>query len=433
MSSEFERVYDRVEAWCRARDYSGHDPFDALNSRLFQATPLLRDSSAARLILTQAVKRSPVNLRGLLRVPAGKNPKGTALFALAALARLRTLRLAKEHADASTRTTQTNTSTLPHDRAAQGNQAQPHPDTLQKTEQDARSHLDELMSMRLEGGSGAAWGYNFDWQSRNFYAPRGTPTLVPTAFAARAFIEASQAFGERKFLDVAGSVCAWILGDLPRAAELDDEVCFGYVPGAQTRIFNASLLAGETLASVGALAGDGELCEWGLRAARYVVRRQRADGSWPYGAQWYQSWIDNFHTAFVLESLERITRACGDEAARSEFAPAIKRGYDFWLARFFLADGWPKYYHDNPYPADIHAAAASIVALVELRETDDGAMAQAEKIARWTLRHLYDERAGFFYYQRRRSYTVRTPYMRWAQSWMLYALARFLEEVGSSQ
>ena len=35
---------------------------------------------------------------------------------------------------------------------------------------------------------------------------------------------------------------------------------------------------------------------------------------------------------------------------------------------------------------------------------------------------------GFFYYQRRRFYTVRTPYMRWTQGWMLYALARLLEE-----
>lgn len=412
MSSEFERAYDRLEAWCRARAYSGHDPFDALNSRLFQATPL-RHSSVARLVLTQTVKRSPVNLRGLLGVPPGKNPKGTALFALAALARLRTIRLTKAHAD--------------------GKQARTDIDLEQSTGQDARAHLDELLSMRLAGGSGAAWGYDFDWQSRNFYAPRGTPTLVPTAFAARAFVEAAQAFGERKFLDVAASVCAWILGDLPRAGERADEVCFSYVPVAATRIFNASLLAGETLATVGALTGDREMCEWALRSARYVVRRQRADGAWPYGAEWYQSWIDNFHTAFVLLSLERITRACGDEAARAEFAPAIRRGYDFWLARFFLADGWPKYYHDNPYPADIHAAAASIVALVELRQTDDGAMAQAEKIARWTLRHLYDESRGFFYYQRRRAYTVRTPYMRWAQSWMLYALARMLEEVATRQ
>ena len=48
-------------------------------------------------------------------------------------------------------------------------------------------------------------------------------------------------------------------------------------------------------------------------------------------------------------------------------------------------------------------------------------------VASWTIQNLRDSR-GFFYYQRRRFYTVRKPYMRWTQAWMLYALARLLEE-----
>ena len=84
----FESVYEGVRAWSRARGYAGHDPFDALNSRLFQSTPLSR-SRLARLAWTQALKRSPVSLRTLARVPAGRNAKGTALFALAELSRLR--------------------------------------------------------------------------------------------------------------------------------------------------------------------------------------------------------------------------------------------------------------------------------------------------------------------------------------------------------
>src|SRR5947209_15596686 len=70
MREEFESVYESLRAWCRERGYAGHDPFDALNSRLFQATPLRR-SRLARLAWTQALKRSPVNLRTLARVPAG--------------------------------------------------------------------------------------------------------------------------------------------------------------------------------------------------------------------------------------------------------------------------------------------------------------------------------------------------------------------------
>ncbi len=49
MEDELERAYESLAAWCRARDYAGHDPFDALNSRLFQRTPL-RHLRLARLI-----------------------------------------------------------------------------------------------------------------------------------------------------------------------------------------------------------------------------------------------------------------------------------------------------------------------------------------------------------------------------------------------
>ncbi|MGI8567454.1 MAG: hypothetical protein ACR2LZ_13335, partial [Pyrinomonadaceae bacterium] len=193
------------------------------------------------------------------------------------------------------------------------------------------------------------------------------------------------------------------------------------------RVFNASLLAGEVLASVGALTGELHLIEWARRAARYVVRRQREDGSWAYGADGYQAWADNFHTAFVLFSLSRIID--NEETAGDEFTEALRRGYEFWRDRFFLTDGWPKYYPDNPYPADAHAAGASVVTMLKMKRIDSSAPERAARTARWATRTLQDER-GFFYYQRRRFYSVQIPYMRWSQAWMLYALARLLEERG---
>src|SRR5436305_1980453 len=91
MVSDLDEAYHALHDWCARRDFAGHDPFDGLNSRIFQSLPL-KGSRAARLAWTQFFKRSPINLRGLARVPAGKNPKGTALFALAALANFRRLR-----------------------------------------------------------------------------------------------------------------------------------------------------------------------------------------------------------------------------------------------------------------------------------------------------------------------------------------------------
>ncbi|MDQ3666369.1 MAG: hypothetical protein M3410_07190 [Acidobacteriota bacterium] len=381
-------AFTELFAWCRTHNFAGHDPYDALNSRLFQATPL-RHSRRARLAWTQFVKRSPIDLRSICLVPAGRNSKGIALFALAALANYR---------------------------SSKANEA----------EIEARQLVNDLLSMRLEGWSGAAWGYNFDWQSRVFFAPRGTPSIVPTAFAARAFIEAAQAFDDETYLKTARSACDFILQDLRRSAETHTEVCFSYLPGSVNRIYNASLLAAETLAGVAALTGEQELCGWAVRAARYVVNQQHKNGSWLYGAAENQAWTDNFHTAYLLTSLARIINHC-QAAQTTEFNEALQRGYGFWRASFFLADGWPKYYHDSPYPADAHAAATAVITFLELRGLDCDAMAWAQKIANWSVRNLRDER-GFFYYQRRRFYTARTPFMRWTEAWMLYALARLSEE-----
>src|ERR1700720_922574 len=385
--SNLEQALADLFAWSRERDFAGYDPFDGLNSRLFQATPLKR-SRVARLAWTQLFKRSPLNLRSLARVPRERNAKGIALFALAALSHYRRVR-------------------------------------TKEAENEARALLDDLMAMRLTGFSGAAWGYNFDWQSRAFFAPRGTPTIVPTAFAARALCEAAQTFGHREYLPFARTACDFILNDLQRSEESKNEVCFSYSPLDRTRVFNANLLAAEILASVGKLTDEASLCEWARRATRYVVRRQQDDGSWAYGADAYQSWADNFQRAFVLSSLSRIINSC--EAAKEEFEDGLKRGYEFWRERFFLSDGWPKYYDNRLYPADAHSAGAAIAALVDLPSSLDlDTIDFAERIARWAMQNL-GSRRSFFYYQRRRFYTVRIPYMRWSEGWMAYGLARFLE------
>src|SRR5918999_3854684 len=241
--------------WCRTHDFSGYDPYDGLNSSLFQATAL-RHSRAARLAWTQFFKRSPINFRKIAGVLPERNAKGMALFALAALADYRRLQ-------------------------------------TKEAEIAARELLDDLIGMSLKGFSGACWGYNFDWQSRSFFAPKGTPTIIPTAFAARALCEAAEVIDRDEYLPFARTICNFILSDLNRSDETSEEVCFSYSPLDQARVFNASLMAAEVLATVGGMLREQSLCEGAMRAARYVVRRQLADGSWAYGADEHQTWSDN--------------------------------------------------------------------------------------------------------------------------------------------
>jgi len=69
----------KLLAYCQANDWAGYDPYDAVNSPVFAALPFL-NSRFPRLFLTQALKRSPINIRRMLGIPKTQNPKAIALF-----------------------------------------------------------------------------------------------------------------------------------------------------------------------------------------------------------------------------------------------------------------------------------------------------------------------------------------------------------------
>jgi len=391
MPPDLESVYDRLYSYCERQDFAGHDPFDGLNSRLFQATPL-KHLRAARLAWLQMVKRSPADVRTLLKVPGGVNAKGIALFTLAELSRLR----------------------------ATG-------ETLHA--ENAGALADRLLEARIvgrtpDGRDTAAFGYNFDWQSRSFYAPQGMPAVVPTAFACGAFLEAFEAFRDERYIKTANEICLFILYQLNRPAWIEDEICFSYTPNDNGVVYNASLLAGEVLARVGQITGNDEYKTKAVKAARFVLNRQRDDGAWVYGEAPTQRWVDNFHTGYILVSLYRIARAVPQLEA--ETSDAVANGIGYWLDKFFLDDGTPKYYDNAIYPIDIHSAAVAIATMSELHLRDEDLLPMARKVATWSIDNMLDP-AGFFYYQLRKDRAIKTPFMRWGQAWMAYALARLME------
>lgn len=392
MSIDADRLYERLYNYCAEREFAGHDPFDGLSSRLLQSTPLKR-IAPARLAWLQVIKRSPFDLRSLLLVPTGVNPKALALFVLAEQSRFRVTA-----------------------------------DEIHK--QNATRLVERLLSLASESDSKngkpmLSFGYNFDWQSRAFYAPKGTPTIVPTAFAARAFIEQHRMFGDEASFEAVGKICEFIVSDLNRPFETDDEICFSYTPGDDSQIYNASLLAAEVLAVYGGDVGNAEYLMLAERAASFVINRQREDGAWLYGPRLRHAWVDNFHTAFNLDSLSRIASVV--DGVRDEAEASIKHGYDYWVNTFFTDDGAPKYFDTQTFPIDIHSSASAIATLSLLSGTEPTAMPLAERVLEWTTANLYDEAGGYFYYQKKAGSTVKTPFMRWGEAWMAYAIASLME------
>ena len=372
-------------AYCRANDWAGYDPYDALNSRVFRSLPFL-DFRLARLALTQGVKRSPVNLRPLLLVPKTPNPKGIALF-LASVARL-SKNVAPEAAGL------------------------------------VRPLAGKLLSLRSPGRPEACWGYNFDWQQRFELVPKGSPNIICTTFSGNALLDANERTPVSDWSEAALSAAEFVRNDL-FSRDARGRAWFHYTLVAADEVHNANLLGAAYLCRVGRVTGDTKYIEPALEAARSSVASQHEDGSWAYGQAPTQQWIDNFHTGFNLVALRRIR----DYAGTTEFDGAIRRGFDFFKGHFFREDGAPKYFHDAVFPIDIHSAAQSIITLTEFADFGEDNIDLAFSVLDWTLRYLRHPK-GYFFFQRRPGFTSRTPLMRWSQAWMLLALATLLDAKG---
>jgi N-acylglucosamine 2-epimerase (GlcNAc 2-epimerase) len=369
----------KLLAYCRANDWAGYDPYDALNSRIFQVLPFL-DARIPRIILTQALKRSPIDIHRLLLIPKTQNPKAVALFIMA------TLKLSR---------------------------FQP------SVEPGLVSELTDLLStLRSRDDRYSCWGYSFPWQTRTIVVPREAPNLVCTTFAASALLDAYEQRRDSRCLTMALSAAEYIVNEL----YWDDghsAVGFSYPqPLVRSRTHNANLLAAGFLCRVFKHTGNENFLGPALKVARYSVSKQQPDGSWEYGEEPWQRWIDNFHTGYNLCALQSI----GQSLDTHEFETSVQRGFEFYRAHFFEEDGAAKYFHDRTYPVDIHSVAQSIITLVAFRDLDPGNLPLAESVMQWALRRMWDDR-GFFYYQAHRFSTIRTSYMRWSQAWMLLAMS----------
>jgi hypothetical protein len=368
-------VIGALEALGEASGWRGTDPYDGLNAS--RGVAFLQRSPLGRRILTQAVKRSAVNVRPLLGISPERSSAAIA-HVLAAYARTR----------------------------------------IHDTER--RIHkMDELIGLlergRCEGYREFCWGYHFDVQTRVFFYPRGAPNTIATAFAGLALLDAYECGAGVRALEMAQSAADYFIAHVPQT-QTSDGAYFGYLSGDGTPIHNANILACSLLARVGALTNSSVYTAAATSGVAYTIARQRHDGAWLYGEAPHLAWIDNFHTGYVLEGLATCSAA---GVAVSEHA--LARGLAFYRSELFLDDGTPKYRPDGIYPIDSQCVAQGI-------QTFAGASAQAAypefawQIFDFAMQKMR-RRDGAFIFQRRRFWTNRQPHVRWTTAPMFLALA----------
>jgi hypothetical protein len=364
----------RVRGWGEARDWRGYDPYDALNSPL---APLLTvGTPLGKRVLTQAVKHAPLNLRPLLRIPVGHNAMAIALVA-SGYTRL----------------------------AAGGDES---------AAAFARRWLDWLVENHT-GGDAFAWGYHFPVQTRFFGYDRGTPNAIATSFAAHALLDGLELLGDRRYAAPLHAAARFVNDELLVESS---SPYFRYLRREEELVHNANLLVAGFLARARRALDDEGIAAPVCETVQTTLAAQRDDGSWPYAEAPGYRWVDNFHTAYVLESLSY----CVDVPRVRE---ALERGYAYWMAHLFLPDGSPRFATDRVYPHDAQAYSQAVETHVAMIGLIAAAYDYACRAAEVLVAAMVAPN-GAVYFQRRRWWTNRVAFVRWSAAPTFRALAGLL-------
>ncbi len=365
--------------WLDESDYRGYDVFDGLNAKFVRRFTF--ESKFLRTVLQQGVRRFPINLRPILGVDKDRSSKGMGFLARGFI------RLHRATSD-------------------------------QNWAEKAQSALQWLIDNQSSGYSGACWGNHFDYQSRTFYLPKSVPTVVWTSLIGHAFLDGYEHFSENRYLQVAVSACEHIMKDLDKFPH-GNGICISYIPQQNSQVHNANTLGASLLARTYSHTRIESYRELAQRAIQYTAECQRPNSSWFYGEKDNLHWVDNFHTAYVLDCFKRYAQSTGDD----RFYPQMMNGYQYWKETFFLPDGSPRYYDHKTLPIDIQCCSQAIDTLVFFSDSDPTSLSLAVKVAQWTIAHMQDQ-SGYFYYRRYSPLLVnRTPTLHWGQATMLCALA----------
>jgi hypothetical protein len=379
MRPVLEASIQRVERWVEDHDYKGYEPFDGLSSSL---RPWTCGNLFLERLLLQLIRQSPLNLRPVLGVTPLDSTKGRGYMASGYLTMLQV--------------------------TADGRYAE-----------RAVSCLEWLIRHKSSRFRNFTWANHFDFASRGGRYSKDEPIVVWTALIGQAFLDAFECLNEPRYLEVAESICDWILA-LPRE-RTGSGTCISYHALFQSSVHNANMLGAAILARTARLTGNARALDVATEAMEYSCSRQRPDGSWYYAEDPRFRWIDNFHTAYNLDSLKCYI----DNSDDGRFAGNLRHGFEFWTEAFFDAAGRPKYYHDRLYPIDSQCASQAIETLANFADYDSVSLSLGCKVATWTITHMQDPR-GYFYYRRYPLLTARTPMLHWAQATTYKSLSSLL-------
>ena len=287
--------------------------------------------------------------------------------------------------------------------------------------------LEILEQTRCEGYDEYCWGYPFDWVTIRGTIRAGTPLITTVPYVYEAFKQAYEMDGQDRWFRIMRSIAQHAVKNYKDFETSPTASTCSYTPNPQesVAVVNANAYRAFLLTSAAVDFSDELYRKIAQRNLNFVLEAQNPDGSWYYACDGKRSFVDHFHTCFVLKALAKIEKLTGDPNCTQ----AIKRGIDYYVKNLFDENGIPKPFSRPPRRIVYRRELYDFAECVNLGTLLRGRFPKFDEILDGVVKHLmtvWQRPDGSF---RSRQLLVgwdNTPMHRWAQAQLFRSLCFLL-------
>jgi hypothetical protein len=207
-----------------------------------------------------------------------------------------------------------------------------------------------------------------------------------------------------------------------------------YTPNSEDHgtVVNASAYRAFLLTKAAFEFGEEAYLVKARRNMQFVIEAQNADGSWYYSVDGRRSFIDHFHTCFVLKALAKIDRL----DPTSGCGPTIEHGVQYYTGHLFDEAGLPRPFSKAPrlivYRRELYDYAECINLMALLR----GQFAQLDRL--WPtvagdILNRWQRSDGSFRSRQLYLGWDTVPMHRWAQAQTFRSLCVWIADDGADK
>ncbi len=294
--------------------------------------------------------------------------------------------------------------------------------------------LDVLKETRCAGYSNYCWGYPFNWETVRGTIREGTPLITTVPYVYEAFKEVWTIDQSEQWREIMRSTAEHAFldyQDFPTSATAS--TC-SYTPDPKQSVgvVNANAYRAFLLTSAAYDFSEEKYWKVAERNLNFVIESQNDDGSWYYARDGKRTFIDHFHTCFVLKALIKIEGLTG----HSGCSEAIKRGIEYYVNNLFDESGIPKPFSSRPRLTVYRQELYDYAECINVATLLNGRFPKLDELLSSVLNDLlttWQNSDGSFHSRRLLLGWDNVPMHRWAQAQLFRSLCFLLSRADESR